>query len=82
MHEQPKQPQDRHRSTTRLSGIGAAEIQRYMRDLEYPADKSQLLEQARKEHAPQNVLDVIEEFPDQHYNSAVHVSQMLDRLHH
>ncbi len=82
MREQSKQPQNRHLSASRLSSIGAAEIQRYLRDIEYPADKSQLLKQARQEQAPQDVLELIEEFPDQQYNSAVHVSQMLDRLHH
>ncbi len=82
MREQEKQAKDRDLSAGSLSSIGAAEIQSYLRDIEYPAGKDELLKQAQKAQAPEGVLALIGEFPDQQYNSAVHVSQMLDRLHH
>ena len=82
MREQQRQSDRGHTSVHNLSGLGAAEIQHYLHDIDYPADKSQLLDQARSQNAPQDVLDMIEEFPEMQYNSAVHVSQMLDRLHH
>ncbi len=81
MREQQQSRQDQP-SAASLTGIGAAQLQSYLRGLDYPADKRQLLEQARQEEAPTEVLDLIEQFPEQQYNSAVHVSQMLDRLHH
>ena len=82
MREQQRQSERGQTSVHNLSGLGAAEIQRYLHDVNYPADKNQLLDQARSQDAPQEVLDIIDQFPNLQYNSAVHVSQMLDRVHH
>ena len=95
MREQPRegrgQPrEDNQPHAANMTGIGAAELglraaselQGYLRGLDYPADKSQLLEQARGQDAPENVLEAIGQFPEMEYNSPVHVAQMLDRLHH
>ena len=73
---------DHTRASQDLTGIGAAELQRYLQGMDYPASRSQLLAQAKQQDAPQDVLEAIELFPEQQYNSAVQVSQMLDRVHH
>jgi hypothetical protein len=80
MREQSRDSQGGKPSLRNIGSIGAAHIQHYLKDIEYPADKEQLLERARLEDAPQDVLDCIEQFPDLTYNSPVHVAQMLDRV--
>lgn len=80
MREQSHESQGGNPSLLNIGSIGAAEILRYLKDMDYPADKEELLECARQEDAPQDVLGCIEQFPDQTYNSPVHVAQMLDRV--
>jgi hypothetical protein len=48
-------------------GISAAEIQRALRDLEYPATKEELIVKARENNADNAVLDAIEMLPIQEF---------------
>jgi uncharacterized protein Yka (UPF0111/DUF47 family) len=67
-------------SLRNIGSIGAAEIMRHLSGVSYPADREDLLDYATQQDVPQDVIGAIEQFPDQTYNSQVHVAQMLDRI--
>lgn len=53
-----------------IGGIRAAQIQKSLHGLEFPADKNTLLEHAKRNGAPREVLKFIEELPTKPYESA------------
>jgi hypothetical protein len=42
-------------------------VQKYLRDVEYPASKEDLLQQAKRNSAPQEILDTIERLPEDQF---------------
>ncbi len=48
-------------------GESPANVQKYLKGVDYPTRKRELVEQARKNAAPKEVLDVIQRFPDQEF---------------
>lgn len=49
------------------------EIQRYLKGMDYPAGKQDLVDCAMEEGADEKVLSSLEELPDQDYNSPADV---------
>lgn len=62
--------------------VSAAEIEKYIAGIHFPCDKEGLLECARDNNAPQEVLDIMEEFSDQNYRSPVDVSRQMSQTRH
>lgn len=54
--------------------VSAAEVEKYVGGLDFPADKNDLVEHARGKDAPREVLDLMENFPDREYTSAADVA--------
>jgi hypothetical protein len=50
-----------------LGGISPANVQHHLKGVHYPATKEALVEQARKNQAPPEVLEMIEHMPEQEY---------------
>ncbi len=50
--------------------VSAAQIQVYLKGIHYPADKNKILETARKNSAPQNVMSFLNRLPSKDYNRA------------
>ena len=55
----------------------AADVQRYLGDVEYPAEKAELLQRARSEGAEDSVVNFLEQIPDRQYNSPTEVSEAM-----
>ena len=53
--------------TRGVGGNSPANVQTYLRDVEYPASKDDLLAQARRNSAPQEILDTIERLPEDQF---------------
>lgn len=51
----------------KAAGSTPLEVTRYMEGLKFPAFKSEILQHARDKDAPDNVMGVLEELPDQEY---------------
>ncbi len=66
--------QDRNKDDDRAS---AAEIQKALKGMDYPAKKEDLLKHAKGQNAPKDVISVLNRMPEQEYNSAVDVSKAL-----
>lgn len=60
--------------------ISAAEIQIYLRGINYPADKQKLLQTARLNGATQQIIDFIDRLPDQQYSSPIDVEKAFSGI--
>ncbi|RXA20233.1 DUF2795 domain-containing protein [Methanosarcina sp. MSH10X1] len=51
------------------------EVQKALKDMDYPASKEQLIQHAKKHEANKKVMQVLEELPDKQYENAADVSK-------
>lgn len=51
------------------------EIQEALKGMDYPADKNELMQQAKQNNASQDVMDAIQNLPSQKFNSPVDVQK-------
>ena len=51
------------------------EIQEALKGIDYPADKNELMQQAKQNKARQDVMDAIENLPSKKFNSPVDVQK-------
>lgn len=52
-----------------------AEIQQALKGMDYPADKNELMQQAKQNNASQNVMKTIENLPNKKFNSPIDVQK-------
>lgn len=60
--------------------FGAASVQAYVGGIEYPADKQQLIDLARKNQAPYVVLETLDRVHDRSFKSPADVSKDIDKF--
>lgn len=60
--------------------LSASAFQKYLGGMDYPAGKQDLINHARKNNAPDAVIQVLEMFQDQTFRSAAEVSQEFGRV--
>lgn len=53
--------------TRGVGGHSPANVQKYLHDVDYPASKQDLLDQARRNSAPPEILDTIERLPEDQF---------------
>lgn len=54
------------------------EVQKVLKDIDYPVSKKQLIEHARKHKASSEVIEVLEDLPDKEYINAAGVSKEFE----
>ncbi len=52
-----------------------AAVEKYLKGIFYPASKSELIEQAKSNNAPDDVIHVLNNFSDRMYHSTVDVAK-------
>ena len=57
-----------------------ATVERYLGGMDYPASKQDLIEHARQQQAPQDVVSVLERVDDAEYNSPVDLSKAIGKV--
>lgn len=57
------------------------EVQKFLGGLDYPIGKEDILQKAKSEGADDNVMQVLEQIPDQEYASPITVSREVGKLH-
>jgi hypothetical protein len=67
--------------TRGLSGTSPANVQSFLRGIDYPTDKDTLIETARRNKAPVEIMDLLEEFPDEEYDSPAAVMKAYGEVH-
>ena len=55
------------------------EVQKHLKGMDYPASKDDLVEHARGQGAPEEVLNILEGLPDQNYTSPAEVTQAVNQ---
>ncbi len=60
--------------------LSASAFQKYLSGMDYPAGKQDLISHARKNNAPDAVIQVLEMFQDKSFQSAADVSQEFGRV--
>ncbi len=57
------------------------EVQKALKDIDYPVHKKDLIQHAKKHGADKDVMDVLEGLPDKEYNSPIEVSEEFNAEH-
>jgi hypothetical protein len=57
-----------------------AAIERYLKGIHYPASKEDLVNQAKQNSAPSDVMHVLNRFADKDYVSTIEVAKEVGRL--
>lgn len=60
--------------------VSASQIQMYLKGIDYPADKDTIIETARNNNCPDNVMRWFEKLPDRTYERANHVEEEFGKL--
>ncbi len=60
-----------------MAEMSSVDVERYVRDANYPANKRDLMDFARRQNAPDNVMRALDMLPDQKFNSSVDVSKSM-----
>lgn len=66
----------------RQSQISAADVEKYIGGIDFPVDKDELISHAKQKGAPKEMLEFMNEFPDQEYDSAIDVSKSVSQRKH
>lgn len=56
------------------------ELQQYLKGMDYPAGKDDLMSKARENNAPEDVIELISRLPDQSFNTPVDVSKAVGKI--
>lgn len=59
----------------------AAELEKYLKGVDYPASKDDLLDKARSNGAPDDVIDMINSLSESSFNSPIDVSRAFGESH-
>jgi len=62
--------------------VSAAEVEKYIKGVDFPCDKDELIQCASENNAPEEVLDIMEDFPEQQFNSPVDVARCISEVKH
>lgn len=58
-----------------MAEMRSTDIEKYLRDVNFPANKRDIVEQARRQNAPEDVVRALDKLPDQKFNSSMDVSR-------
>jgi hypothetical protein len=68
------------RRTDMATIVNPIQLQKYLKGLDYPVSKQQLIEAAKKNGADENVLATLQQLPDKKYDAPVDVSEEVGKL--
>ncbi len=64
----------------RSEKVSAAQLQVYLKGIDYPADKQKLIQTARSNNAPESVMMWLNRLPDRQYSRPTEVEQEFGKL--
>jgi hypothetical protein len=67
--------------TRGLGGESPSNVQQYLKGVSYPADKAQLLDQAQRNGAPDEIVRMIEQFDAEEYGGPQDVMKAYGQRH-
>lgn len=60
--------------------VNPIQVQKFLKGIDYPADKKTLVSTAKKEGADNNVVSTLDKLPEMNYNSPNDVTQQIGKL--
>ncbi|MDD5039144.1 MAG: DUF2795 domain-containing protein [Dehalococcoidales bacterium] len=60
--------------------VSAAQIQVYLKGIHYPANKQQVVNQAKSNNAPENVMSFLRRLPDRQYSRPTEIEQEFGKM--
>lgn len=57
-----------------MAKVNPIQLQKYLKGVDYPASKEQLIQHAQKQGADENAISVLQQIPDQEYETPTDVS--------
>lgn len=61
--------------------VNPIQVQKFLKGVDYPVNKSALIENARKLGADEDVCSDLQQLPDEEFQTPAEVSQALGKLH-
>ncbi len=58
-----------------MAEMRSTDVERYLRDVNFPANKRDIVEEARRQNAPDDVVRALDKLPDQRFNSSMDVTR-------
>nr|WP_303716019.1 DUF2795 domain-containing protein [Methanoculleus marisnigri] len=80
VEEVHKEPPVARRAAPSLAHLSAADLQVYLKGMDYPAGKQDLITHARERSAPEDVITALEQFGDRTYQSAADVGTEFGKI--
>lgn len=65
-----------------MATINPIQLQKYLKGMDYPARKADLLKRAEQNGADDQVRSTLEQLPDQEFDSAADVSKAIGAIDH
>jgi hypothetical protein len=63
-----------------MAKVNPIQVQKHLKGVDYPASKQDLLKTAKKQGADQNICSVLEQLPDEEYESPTDVTAAIGDL--
>ncbi len=67
-----------------MAGVNPIQIEKFLKGIDYPAKKADLIKRAEQNGADEQVLSTLQQLPDQQFDSPADVSKAvgaIDRKH-
>lgn len=68
--------------TRGVGGHSPANVQKFLKGVAYPASKEDLVSTAKSNQAPEEVLEILDEFPAQQYGGPQDVMKAYGEVEH
>jgi hypothetical protein len=62
------------------SKVSAAQLQVYLKGIDYPVNKQKLIEKAKTNMAPENVMSFLNRLPERQYNYPTDVEEEFGKM--
>lgn len=59
--------------------VTAADVERAIRGIDFPADRNDLIQQAQNNKADSNIIDILKNLPGNQFNSPIDVSKAFGK---
>jgi len=63
-----------------MAHANPVEIERYLKGVDYPAKKNDLIKHARQQGASQDVLEILKDLREENFNGPVDVSKAVGEI--
>jgi hypothetical protein len=63
-----------------MAKVNPIQLQKHLKGMDYPASKEDLLNHAKKQGADENALSVLEQLPDEEYETPADVSKAVGEV--